>query len=195
MPILLKGGQSTPSSSADGRAGSTKTTSSADGRAGTTKTTSSAIRRAELDGRAGSTTGPAQPSAELDQSSSAVGRAGSNTPPARPSAELDQSSSASLIEHATSSAIRRAGPVQFDGWPSWTGRAGSNTRPARPSPELDRTRDQLSHPQSWTSPVWRMAELERSCCLHPVLAAPPFEIRTNMLLFHLDRSHRWNFTI
>ena len=97
-------------------------------------------------------------------------------------------------------------------------RAGSNTRPARRMAELDQTRDQLGHPQSWTSPVRRMAELdqsssadgqvgpntrparpsaklERSCCLHPVLAASPLGIRTNLLLFHLDRSHRWNFTI
>ncbi|KAF3542709.1 hypothetical protein DY000_02007061 [Brassica cretica] len=119
---------------------------------------------------AGSNTRPARPSAEMDQFSSPDGRAGSNTRPARPSAELDQSSLA-------------------------YGRAISNTRPARPFAELDRILDQLGHPPSWTSPVRWMAELERSCFLHPVLAAPFFRSRTKLLLFHLDRSHRWNFTI
>ncbi|KAF3583419.1 hypothetical protein F2Q69_00027850 [Brassica cretica] len=55
--------------------------------------------------------------------------------------------------------------------------------------------DGRAGPPSWTSLVRWMAELERSCCLHPVLAAPPFGIRTNLVLFHLDRSHRWNITI
>ncbi|KAF3525177.1 hypothetical protein F2Q69_00047368 [Brassica cretica] len=134
MPILLKGGPSTPSSSADGRDGSTKTTSSA-------------IRRAELDGRAGSTTGPAQPSAELDQSSSAVGRAGSNTPPARPSAELDQSTRPSAELDQSSSADCRAGSntrparpsAELDLSSSADGRAGPNTRPAQPFAELDQS--------------------------------------------------------
>ncbi|KAF3565131.1 hypothetical protein DY000_02016492 [Brassica cretica] len=63
----------------------------------------------------------------------------------------------SWIEHATSSAIRRARP---------------NTRPARPS-----------------------AELERSCCHSPVLVAPSIGIGSNLLLFHLNQSHRRNFTI
>ncbi|KAF3531732.1 hypothetical protein DY000_02040848 [Brassica cretica] len=97
------------------------------------------------------------------------------------------------IEHATSSAINRAGPVQFGGWPSRIEQATSSSdqlkRPARPSAEVDRTRDQLGHPPSWTSSVWGMAELKRLCYLHPVLAAPPFGIRSNLLLFHLDRSH------
>ncbi|KAF2533624.1 hypothetical protein F2Q70_00029747 [Brassica cretica] len=63
---------------------------------------------------AGSTKRPAQPSAKLNQSSSADSRAGSNTRPARPSAELDQPSLAD-------------------------GRAGPNTLPARPSAELERS--------------------------------------------------------
>ena len=37
---------------------------------------------------------------------------------------------------------------------------------------LDRKRDQLGHPPSWTSPVWRMAELERSRCSRPARKAP-----------------------
>ena len=69
------------------------------------------------------------------------------------------------------------------------------TSQVRRMAELDRTRDQLGHPPSWTSQVRRMAELERSCCLRSVLTALPFGIRTNLLLFHLDRSHHWNFTI
>ncbi|KAF2556384.1 hypothetical protein F2Q68_00014438 [Brassica cretica] len=79
------------------------------------------------------------------------------------------------------------------------GRAGWTTRPARQMAELDRQHNQLGGWRaglpSWTSLVRWMAELERSCCLHPVLAAPPFGIRTNLVLFHLDRSHRWNITI
>ncbi|KAF3513657.1 hypothetical protein F2Q69_00006560 [Brassica cretica] len=69
MHVLLKGGQSTPSSSADGQAGST--------------------------------TRPARPSAKLDQKRDQLG------------------GWSSWIEHATSSAIHQAGPVQFVGWPSW----------------------------------------------------------------------------
>ncbi|KAF2579483.1 hypothetical protein F2Q70_00011318 [Brassica cretica] len=95
MPVLLKGGQSTPSSTADGRAGSTKQparpsaelnqSSWADGRAGSTKRP--ARRMVELD---------RQRMAELDQS-------------VRRMAELDRQHDQlggwpSWIEHATSSA-------------------------------------------------------------------------------------------
>ncbi|KAG5388743.1 hypothetical protein IGI04_030284 [Brassica rapa subsp. trilocularis] len=38
-------------------------------------------------------------------------------------------------------------------------------------------------------------ELDQSACLHPVLVATPFRIRSNLLLLHLDRSHRWKFAI
>ncbi|KAF3538703.1 hypothetical protein F2Q69_00021627 [Brassica cretica] len=43
--------------------------------------------------------------------------------------------------------------------------------------ELDRPREQLGHPLSWTSPVRRMAKLERLCCPHPVRKAssPKFD--------------------
>ena len=93
MPVLLKGAQSTPSSSA--------------------------IRQAESVHLSG------WPSWIDHATSSAIHRAGSNT---RPSAELDQSSSAD-------------------------GRAGSTTRPARPSAKLDRMRDQLGHPPRWIEHV------------------------------------------
>ena len=67
------------------------------------------------------------------QSISAEGRAGSNARPARPSAELDRTTSSAIcragpvqfnggpcwIKRATSSVIRRARPIQFGGWPSW----------------------------------------------------------------------------
>ena len=85
MPVAMKGGQSTPSSSADGRAGSTKRPA---------RPCAELNQSSSADGRAGSTTRPARPSTELNQSSSADGRARSTTRPARPSAELDQSSSA-----------------------------------------------------------------------------------------------------
>ena len=149
MPVLFKGGQSTPPSSTDVRAGSTIRPA---------RPSVELNQSSSADDLAGSNTRLARPSAQLDQSSSGDGRAGSTTRPARPSAELNQSSSAD-------------------------GRAGSNTRPARPSAELDqissadgqldRTRDQLVHPPRWASTVRQMAELERLCCLHPVLAAPP----------------------
>uniref|UniRef100_M4EWK6 Uncharacterized protein n=1 Tax=Brassica campestris TaxID=3711 RepID=M4EWK6_BRACM len=135
-------------------------------------TTSSSI-----DGRAGLTTRPARPSAELNQSSSADGRARSNMRPAWPSAELNQSF------------------AELDRTRDQLGNPPCLTNPVRRMAELNRTHNQLGHPPSWTSPVRRMAELERSCCLHLVLAASPFRIRTNMLSFHFDRSHRWNFTI
>ncbi|KAF3548163.1 hypothetical protein DY000_02007536 [Brassica cretica] len=131
----------------------------------------------------------------------------------------------SWIDHTTGSAIRRAGPVQLGRWPSRIehatssadGRAGSNTRPAWPSAQLDQSSSGDGRTGSKTrparpsaelnqsssadgragsnSPIRQMAEPERSCCLHPVLAVPPFGIRMNLLLFHLDRSHRLNFTI
>ncbi|KAF3520393.1 hypothetical protein DY000_02060329 [Brassica cretica] len=43
--------------------------------------------------------------------------------------------------------------------------------------ELDRTRDQLGHPPSWTSPVRRMAELDQTRCPPPVRKAssPKFD--------------------
>ncbi|KAF2550973.1 hypothetical protein F2Q68_00033529 [Brassica cretica] len=44
-------------------------------------------------------------------------------------------------------------------------------RPARRISELDRPRGQLDHPPSWTTPVRRMAELERSYCPRPVRKA------------------------
>ena len=81
------------------------------------------------------------------QSISAEGRAGSNARPARPSAELDRTTSSAIcragpvqfggwpswIKRATSSAIRRAGPVQFNGGPCWIKRATSSViRRARP---------------------------------------------------------------
>ncbi|KAF2593832.1 hypothetical protein F2Q70_00043138 [Brassica cretica] len=79
------------------------------------------------------------------------------------------------IENATSSAIRRtssvrssAEPVQFGGWLSWIKHATSSADGRAGTTVLSSSRpSQL----------------------------PPFEIRTNLLLFHLDRSHRWNFTI
>ncbi|KAF2617311.1 hypothetical protein F2Q68_00039295 [Brassica cretica] len=119
MPVLLKGEQSTPSNFEDGRTGST---------------TQQARPSAELnlsslaDGRVGSTMRPARPSADLNPSSTAEGRAGSTTRSARPSAELDQSRLAdgragSTTQPALSSAICRAGPVQFGGWSSWNGHA------------------------------------------------------------------------
>ncbi|KAF3556965.1 hypothetical protein F2Q69_00012425 [Brassica cretica] len=68
--------------------------------------------------------------------------------------------------------------------------------------------DQLARSASCISPTHRTGELDRasrptrsfgeldqSACLRPVLVAPPFRIRSNLLLFHLDRSHRWSFTI
>ncbi|KAG5410897.1 hypothetical protein IGI04_007216 [Brassica rapa subsp. trilocularis] len=60
----------------------------------------------------------------------------------------------SWIEHATISAIRRAGLIQFSIWPSWNDRAVFISSSQLPPPP------------------------------------PPFGIRTNLLLFHLDRSHR-----
>ena len=45
------------------------------------------------------------------------------------------------------------------------------------------------------SPTRPFDELDRLTCLRPILVASLFGIRLNLLLFHLDRSHRWNFTI
>ncbi|KAF3502866.1 hypothetical protein F2Q69_00043313 [Brassica cretica] len=53
--------------------------------------------------------------------------------------------------------------------------------------ELDRTCNQLGNPPSRTSPVRRMAELERSCCLHPVLAARPSGLERTCSCFILIR--------
>ena len=64
----------------------------------------------------------------------------------------------SWIDHATSSADRRA---------------GSTTWPARPSAELDLSGSAEGRAGSNTRPVQRMAELGLLCCLHPILAAPP----------------------
>ncbi|KAF2555550.1 hypothetical protein F2Q68_00015089 [Brassica cretica] len=110
---------------------------------------------------------PARPSAELNQTRSADGRAGSTTRPARPSAELDRTRDQlggwpSWIEHATSTAIRRAGP---------------NTRPVRPSVELD----QSSSADGRAGTIVLSSSRPRSSS---------FGIRTNLLLFHLDRSHQ-----
>ena len=58
-------------------------------------------------------------------------------------------------------------------------------RPTRRTGELDRT-SSLKRP---------FGELDQLIYLHPVLVAPSFEIGSNLLLFHLDRSHHWNFTI
>ncbi|KAF3497390.1 hypothetical protein DY000_02052287 [Brassica cretica] len=74
---------------------------------------------------------------------------------------------------------------------SWTGctdqltRSASWISPTRRTGEFDRA----SHP---TRPF---GELDQSACLRPILVAPPFGIRSNLLLFHVDQSHRWNFTI
>ncbi|KAF3541488.1 hypothetical protein F2Q69_00022649 [Brassica cretica] len=69
-----------------------QTTSSADGRAGSTKRpgrpSAKLNQSSSADGRAGSSMRPARPSAELNQSSLADGQTGSNTRPARPSAKL-----------------------------------------------------------------------------------------------------------
>ncbi|KAF3538066.1 hypothetical protein F2Q69_00023018 [Brassica cretica] len=64
----------------------------------------------------------------------------------------------SWIDHATSSAIHRAGSntrpsAELDQSSSADGRAGSTTRPARPSAKLDRMRDQLGHPPRWIEHV------------------------------------------
>ncbi|KAF3591444.1 hypothetical protein DY000_02022145 [Brassica cretica] len=125
MPVLLKGGQSTPSSSADGQAGSTtrparpstelNPSSSVDGRAGPTTLPPR---------QTGSTTRPVRPSAELNQSSLADGLAGSTTPPARRMAELDRphyqlGGWPRWIDHTISSVVRRVGPVQSVRQTSW----------------------------------------------------------------------------
>ncbi|KAF3495448.1 hypothetical protein DY000_02053257 [Brassica cretica] len=70
--------------------------------------------------------------------------------PARRMAELDRPNDhlsylPSWIDQTTTSAIRRAEPVQLGGWPSWIDhvtssaihRARSTTRPVRPCAELD----------------------------------------------------------
>ncbi|KAF2566570.1 hypothetical protein F2Q68_00025507 [Brassica cretica] len=133
MPVLFKGGQSTPSSSTDVRAGSTIRPA---------RPSVKLNQSSSADGRAASNTRPARPSAELDQSSSADGRAGSNTRLARPSAQLDQSSSGDGRAGSTTRPARPSAELNQ----SSSGVA-----------ELDRTRDQLGHPPSWTRSVRRMA--------------------------------------
>ena len=96
MPILLKGWQSTPSSSADGRAGSTK-------------------RSPQL-------------SAELDRPNDHLGYPPSwidqtTTSAIRRAEPVQLGGWPSWIDHATSSAMRRAGLVKFGGWPSWNNHA------------------------------------------------------------------------
>ncbi|KAF3543588.1 hypothetical protein DY000_02007290 [Brassica cretica] len=189
MPVLLKGGQSTPSNSADGRAGCTKRparparpsaklnqSSSADGRA--RSTTRPARPSAELDrtrdqlGHPPRWTSPVRRMAELDRTRDQLGRPPSWTSPVRWMAELDRTRD--QLGHLPRSREeehleRQARPIgskaetPTSGTPSSSadGRAGSTTRPARPSAELDQKRDQLAHPPSWTSPVRRMAELDR----------------------------------
>ncbi|KAF2547156.1 hypothetical protein F2Q70_00021055 [Brassica cretica] len=84
---------------------------------------------------------------------------------ARPFTELDQSILANGRAGSTagvSSAVRRAGPVQFDERPSWInhgiqlGRSLSWSSPARPFHRI-----QLDRSPSWTSPIRRTAELDR----------------------------------
>ena len=81
----------------------------------------------------------------------------------------DQSSSCS-ISYARFIEGWTEDTIQLGGWPSLMYQTTSSVRRMA---ELDRTRDHFSHPPSWTKPVQQMAELERSCCLHLVLAAPP----------------------
>ena len=71
-------------------------------------------------------------------------------------------------------------------------------RPTRPFGELNRASRQTRRKgqlDRTCSPTRPFGELDQSACLRPVLVAPPFGIRSNLLMFHLDRSHRWNFTI
>ena len=58
-------------------------------------------------------------------------------------------------------------------------------RPTRRTGELDRM----------CSPTHPYGELDQLACLRPVLVAPSFGIGLNLLLFHLDRSRRWDFMI
>ena len=106
----------------------------------------------------------------------------------------------SWIDHTTRSAdgqagsttwpaIRLAEPIQLSGWPSWIDDttssairwARSTTRPARPSTELNQS----------SSADGRAGTVMLSLS-HPYSFFP--EIRSNLLLSHLDRRRRWNFT-
>ncbi|KAG5377693.1 hypothetical protein IGI04_025535 [Brassica rapa subsp. trilocularis] len=81
---------------------------------------------------------------------------------------------------------RRKGELDRTGRPtSQFGQLDREGHPTRPFGELDRASRQNCP----------FGELDQLACLHPVLVAPYFEIGSNLLLFHLDRSHRWNFTI
>ena len=57
--------------------------------------------------------------------------------------------------------------------------------PTRQTGELDRA----------SRPTRPFGDLDQLACLRPLLVAPSFGIGSNLFLFHLDRSHCWNFTI
>ncbi|KAF3539863.1 hypothetical protein F2Q69_00022490 [Brassica cretica] len=119
------------SSSANGRAGSTTGFRSAVRRAGPVQfgeRPSWIDHRIQL-GRSPSWTSQVRRTAELDRPRDSD----------RPFAELDQSSSANGRAGSTtgfSSAVRRAGPVQFGERPSWIDRNPSSPRPRSSSPEI-----------------------------------------------------------
>ena len=104
------------------------------------------------DGRPGSTKRPDQPSAELDRTRYQLG----HTP--------------SWIEHATSSAIRRAESntrpsrpsAKLDQSSSADGRAGSTTRPSGPSDELNQSNSADAQAGSTTRPAQPSAELDQT---------------------------------
>ena len=54
---------------------------------------------------------------------------------------------------------------------------------------------QLACSASWTSPTLQFGESDQLASLRSVLVAPSFGIGSNQLLFCLNRSHHWNFTI
>ncbi|KAF3564722.1 hypothetical protein DY000_02014486 [Brassica cretica] len=64
-------------------------------------------------------------------------------------------------------------------------KTGESTPSNSPVGELDRA----------SRPTRPFGELDQLACLRTVLTAPSFGIGSILLLLHLDRSHRWNFTI
>ncbi|KAF2570214.1 hypothetical protein F2Q70_00003290 [Brassica cretica] len=78
---------------------------------------------------------------------------------------------------------RRRG--ELDGLTRQRGELDRASRPTRLFGELDRA----------SRPTRQFGKSDQLAYLCSVLVAPSFEIGSNLLLFRLDRSHRWKFTI
>ena len=92
----------------------------------------------------------------------------------------------------TNSPIRRVGPSTPRVGPS----TPSNSPKGRvgPSTPSNSPNGRVGPNKQSNSPVRRVGSISLSSS-HPRSSPPPFVIISNLLLFHLDRRHRWKFTI